>query len=264
MGIKANLNLEITFLGTGTSDGVPLIGCDCPVCKSVDSRDRRLRSSILIKQQLAEETHTIVIDSSIDFRQQLLRESVGKIDSIVYTHWHSDHMLGVSELRPLSRKGAVKLILDEVTASEIKLRFNYFFTPPGQKGGGVPTVNLQIHDGKPFLIGGVQWIPLPIYHGDLLIYGYRIGDFAYITDASRIPDKTMELLKGVQLLVLNGLRKRVHPTHLSFSQAADIAHTLKVPQCWLTHICHDYSHQQIQAMLPKNVSPAYDGLKISL
>lgn len=250
---------KITMLGTGTSDGVPMIGCDCAVCRSPDPKDKRLRTSALLEIN----GKSIVIDTGTDFRYQALKYGIKRLDAILYTHSHADHVEGITELRPLTLAQGRKLPCrgSRRCIDEIHTRFYYMFNGK-QSGGGIPTLDMQIIT-EPFEIQGIKIIPLPVYHGQLLIYGFRIGNLAYITDASYIPDTTYKLLQGIEVLFINGLRPKPHPTHFSYQQAVEAGRLSGAGQCWLIHMAHHLSHQELTALLPENFHPAYDGLTVS-
>lgn len=261
---------RLLFLGTGTSDGVPLLGCGCEVCLSDDFRNRRLRSSVCILLQCEEGEKQLLIDSSMDFRHQLLYAQqtgflpVIGLDAIFYTHAHSDHLLGLADVRPLSCKKELVLYADERTEIDIRRRFDYFFDyNPIQQGGGIPRVTLIQVKGKPIDFFGVSIIPIPVMHGKLSILGWRIGNLAYLTDASFIPESSFRLLEGVDTLILNALREKPHGTHFSLSEAIEVAKRIGSRQTYFVHICHSISHEEMLEKTPENMQPAYDGLAIS-
>lgn len=249
--------MRITILGSGTSHGVPVIGCDCPVCRSGDQRDRRTRCSAWVQHGDA----SILIDTSTDFRTQALRERIRRLDAILFTHPHADHLHGLDDTRSLSRDGAIPLYATEPTEREIRSRFAYIFTDT-QPGGGKPRVRFVRIDSSPKEIAGLVVEPIPVFHGVLPIVGFRIGEFAYITDCSRIPDSSFHRLEGVRFLVIGALRDRPHPTHFTVAEAAEAAKRIGADHTWLTHLCHDLDHRSLASRLPEGIAPAYDGLVI--
>ena len=253
--------MKVTFLGTGTSQGVPIIGSDHPVCLSKNPKDKRLRVSILIEW----ENHAYVVDCGPDFRQQMITNPIDKLDGILYTHEHNDHVIGLDDVRPFYfRQGNISIYAHQRVLNELKKRFEYVFAVEN-KYPGAPTMDINTIDDKPFQIAGKTVIPINVYHGKLQVYGFRIGDFAYVTDAKTIPEKSMEQLKGVKVLVLNALRKEEHHTHLSLSQAIEVVNILKPERAYFTHISYKLGfHDDVQRELPENVFLAYDNLKIEI
>lgn len=254
-------NLNVTFLGTGTSMGVPVIACDCDVCKSVDPRDDRLRSSILIET----ESTTVCIDSGPDFRNQMLRHNVKKLDALVYTHEHKDHTAGMDDVRAYNfilRKSMTLYTSDRVEAA---LRSDFHYAFADTKYPGVPNISFVRIEEDTFTVGDIEFLPLPVMHHKLPVLGFRVGDFAYITDANHIPKETWSKLSGVKVLVLNALRKTDHLSHFTLSQAIDIARELDTEKTYLTHISHQMGkHADVIQDLPNGVEIAHDGLKISI
>jgi phosphoribosyl 1,2-cyclic phosphate phosphodiesterase len=252
----------VTFLGTGTSHGVPMIGCTCATCTSDDAHDRRLRPSIYI------DVHggpAILVDTATDLRQQALTYGVRRVDAILFTHSHADHILGFDDVRRFNalQRGAIAAYADSRTADDLQRMFRYVFGPREQEGGGVPQVTLQTIDG-PFEIDGVVITPVRLLHGIRPILGFRIGRFAYLTDCSTIPDESWPLLEGLDVLVLDALRHRPHPTHFSVSEALQVVDRVKPRQTYFTHICHDLPHEATNASLPAGVELAYDGLALTI
>ncbi len=253
--------MQITFLGTGTSQGVPIIACDCIVCQSVDTRDKRLRSSILIE----EKGKTFVIDTGPDFRQQMLRENVKNMDAIIFTHEHKDHIAGFDDIRAFNYVNQKKM---EVYASPnvqeaIKREFAYIFSD--FKYPGIPEINLHLLENKLTTIDGVDFMPIEVMHYKLPVFGFRINDFTYITDANYISDKEKEKIKGSKVLVLNALRRESHISHFTFEQAIELVRELKPEKAYFTHISHQLGlHSDVSQELPSNIELAFDGLKVQL
>ena len=250
--------MKLIILGSGTSHGVPVIGCPCRVCRSVDIRNKRTRSSAWLQF----DDLSIVIDTSTDFRAQALREGMNRLDAVLYTHSHADHLLGLDDTRSLSRDKPVSLYATEETAQDIRNRFAYVFGD-GPVGGGKPRVRLTtITTDDSFKLGSVSIVPVPVYHGDLPICGYRIGSLAYITDCSRIEDHVFERLEGVRVLVIGALREEPHPTHFTVAEAIDTSRRIGASETYLTHMCHELEHDELGRRLPEGIWPAYDGVEI--
>jgi len=255
----------VTLLGTGTSHGVPMIGCECAVCRSSDPRDRRTRPSILVEMPGAGHgVRYVLVDTSTDLRAQALERGVTRVDAILFTHSHADHILGLDEVRRynLLQRTAIPCFGDARTIEDLRRTFTYIFHPPSD-GGGVPQISL-FRVGGPFTFGGLDIVPVPLLHGRRPILGYRIGSFAYLTDCSRIPDESWPLLEGVRTLVLDALRDRPHPTHFSVAEALEAAARLAPERTFFTHVCHDLPHAATCARLPPGVELAYDGLVLDL
>ncbi|MBI4977177.1 MAG: MBL fold metallo-hydrolase [Spirochaetes bacterium] len=251
--------MKITFLGTGTSDGVPMVACGCRVCRSRDRRDNRTRTSAMIEH----EGKRIIIDTGIDFRAQMLRHRVNRIDAIMLTHPHADHVFGLDELRQYNRiAGTIPIYANRYTIGEIHTRFGYFFNPP-QRGGGVSDIDL-IEMKRPMQVCGLTVTPLPVRHGILDILGFQIEDTAYITDASFIPETVLKKIRGCSVLVLNALRYRKHPTHFNIAQAVAIAEQVKAKHTYFVHMTHDVMHRELVRELPRGMAPAYDGLSLTV
>lgn len=253
--------MEITFLGTGTSQGVPIITCNCAVCQSLDYHDKRLRSSI----HIAIEGKSFVIDSGPDFRQQMLRERIKKLDALIFTHEHKDHTAGMDDVRSFnfSQNMDMPVYADKRVIAQLKQEFAYVFA--ATKYPGVPTVEVHEIENKPFFIHGIEWIPIEVMHYKLPVYGYRIGNFAYITDANSIDKKELKKFKGIKILVINALQEEPHISHFTLQEALEMIEKIQPEQAYLTHISHKLGfHKQVQKKLPKNVFLAYDGLKIHL
>ena len=263
--------MKVTVLGSGTSHGVPSIGCDCAVCRSTDPRDRRTRPSILIEldggapSAFAGAVRSILVDTSTDLRTQALDNDVRRVDVILFTHTHADHVFGLDDVRRYNQmqRGAIACYGSRQTLVELRRMFSYVFEPPQQKGGGLPELTLFEIAG-PFTIGGVEVVPVPLLHGRLPVLGFRIGAFAYLTDCNRIPDESWPLLDGVRTVILDALRHRPHSTHFSVGEALDVSARLGAERTYLTHICHDLGHAETNAQLPRGVELAYDGLVLDI
>lgn len=249
------------FLGTGTSNGVPVIGCDCEVCRSDDPRDNRLRSS---GYYISDAGTRILIDAGVDFRQQALRHEIRAIDGILITHSHQDHIGGIDELRQINyiMKQKMELYGTDAALEEIKARFDYIFKPT-QIGGGKPQLNLNPVHGS-FKIKDQLIIPIHVLHGEIPILGYRMGGLTYITDASVIPEESMELINGTKVLVINALRFVSHPTHFNLEEALGIIEKIKPVQSYLIHMTHNFYYRRDNEKLPQGVAFAYDGLKLDI
>lgn len=253
--------VDVLFLGTGTSHGVPMIGCTCAVCRSDDPRDNRLRPSIYIE---GSDGTRLLVDTTPDLRQQCLRHGITRVDAVVYTHAHADHILGFDELRRFNilTRRTVPVYGDAATLEGVRRTFGYAFDPDGPKGGGVPQVQL-IEITGPFTIGGLALTPLELWHGARPVLGFRVGRFAYLTDCNAVPPATVHALAGVDVLVLDALRHRPHPTHFSLTEALAMAAQIGAARTWFTHMCHDLGHADTSAALPEGVALAYDGLRIT-
>jgi phosphoribosyl 1,2-cyclic phosphate phosphodiesterase len=255
--------MKVIVLGSGTSHGVPMLGCSCPVCTSTDPRDTRYRSSILVEGNNDER---ILVDAGPEFRLQGLRVGLTRLDAVLVTHAHADHIHGLDDVRPLTRGHSLQVYASTIDASEIEERFSYAFSD-GQIGGGKPRLELNVVGTADISIGTMHARPIPIAHGDRPILGYRIGGLAYLTDCSAVPAASRAMLRDLDLLMVDGLRLRPHPTHFSIDEALALAMDLQPKRVLLTHICHDLSHAQIQAHcdqagLPFEAGPAWDGLEI--
>jgi phosphoribosyl 1,2-cyclic phosphate phosphodiesterase len=256
------MKASVTVLGSGTSHGVPMIGCTCAVCQSTDPRDRRSRPSIHIS---VEGGPSILVDTSTDLRQQALANRIARIDAVLFTHSHADHVMGLDDLRRFNvmQDGAIPAYADERTTEDLRRTFSYVFNPPSEKGGGIPQIALSAIAG-PFNIGKTRIQPVPLFHGKRPILGYRTGTFAYLTDCNRLPDETWALLEGLDVLVLDALRHRPHPTHFTVAEALAVVERVKPRQTYLTHVCHDLPHAATNAALPAGVELAYDGLVVTI
>jgi phosphoribosyl 1,2-cyclic phosphate phosphodiesterase len=256
-----NSSIRLTLLGTGTSQGIPVIGCTCKVCKSADQRDRRLRTAAFLEVNGT----GMAIDLGPDFRQQMLVNGFSDVHAVLLTHEHNDHVSGLDDIRPVNflYQRDIPIYGSARSLLEIHRRFIYAFDKeyvyPGK-----PRVTSMIIDDTPFEVEGITITPIPVDHGDMAIYGFRVGDVAYITDAKSLPDQSIDLLSGLDVLILNALRFESHPTHLTISEAIDLALQLNPARCFLTHISHDAGlHAEINAILPDKIRLGYDGLRLT-
>lgn len=251
--------MKLTFLGTGTSQGVPIIACTCPVCQSANSRDKRLRSSVLIEANGV----NIVIDAGPDFRQQMLTAKVKTLDAILLTHEHRDHIAGIDDVRAFNylMKQPMNIWAEDRVHKAIRMEFSYAFAD--YKYPGSPEVITKIIDGNPMVINDVRIIPIRAFHNELPVYGFRIGDLTYITDANSIPDKEKLKIFGSKYLIVNALRKKKHISHFSLPEALELIAEINPSKAYITHISHQMGfHTDIQSELPNNIYLAYDGLTI--
>jgi phosphoribosyl 1,2-cyclic phosphate phosphodiesterase len=259
---------RLTFLGSGTSMGVPTLGCGCAVCTSTDSRDTRLRPSVLVEWQAGDDRQrSVVIDTGPDFRQQALRARINRIDAVLYTHSHADHILGLDDLRPLSfgavrAGGPIPLYATYETAAVLERIFDYHFSSEST----YPTrAQVRIHPLADLVrVHEVEFTCVPVKHGKMDIAGFRFGDAAYLTDVSEIPESSFPLLEGLNTLVLPSLRHHPHPSHATVKQAVEWAERIGARQTWLTHIAHELGHEATNRMLPPGVALAYDGLEVTV
>ncbi len=251
---------EITLLGTGTSNGIPVIGCDCAVCTSADPRDRRTRTSALVRLG----DNNLLIDTSTELRAQALANRVRRVDAVLMTHAHADHTGGFDDLRRFNelQEQHLPVYANSQTSSMLRERYAYTFTDMFPFYGGKPDLILHEIDG-PFDLFGHEIIPVPVLHGRLPVTGFRFGDLAYVTDAKEIPDSSLDLLHDLDVLVLNGLRERSHPTHLSFSEAVEVVQAVRPCRAYLVHLSHETSHANAETLLPGGVEVAWDGLVIT-
>jgi phosphoribosyl 1,2-cyclic phosphate phosphodiesterase len=252
---------KITVLGSGTSVGVPTIGCHCDVCTSKDARDKRLRPSVLVSY----EDRNVLIDTTPDLRTQALRARIERLDAVIFTHSHADHLMGLDDVRPFNfrQKGQIPIFASPETMAAIQRCFQYIFDS-GNKESNVPKLDARILDGTPFDVFGMEFTPVPILHGSQTIYGFRFGGAAYLTDHSEIPESSMDMLKGLDVLFLDALRYKPHPTHSTVERSIRTVDELAPHRAFFTHICHDLGHERAESMLPPHIRLAYDGLEIQV
>ena len=253
--------IRVTFLGTGTSTGVPVIGCRCRVCASNHPKNKRLRQSVSLEWG----GKHFLIDTTPDLRLQLLRDPIPRLDFILFTHSHSDHLMGLDDIRPFNfrQREAIHAFANPMTAHAIRRAFSYIWNE-SQLGGGKP--QLELHEvEEPFTHEGLEIVPIPVSHGDWTILGFRVGDFAYITDTNGIPPASMELLRGIEVLALDGLRPSPpHPTHFTIDEAIAAARRIGARTTYLIHLTHDIDHEEFEAGLPEGFKLAYDGLQLEI
>lgn len=251
----------ITFLGTGTSQGVPFIGCTCAICTSTNAKDKRLRSSIWINS----EKSSVILDTGPDFRYQMLRAGVPKIDGVVYTHGHKDHVAGLDDIRAYNywQHTGINLYADQYTEEILRREFQYVFN--GQSYPGVPVLDIIPIRDSPFQVGDLPFIPIQVMHFKLPVLGFRIGDFTYITDANYIAPEEIEKIRGSRIVVLNALRHEPHISHFTLNEAIDMAYEIGAERTYFTHISHQLGlHEQVQQELPEGMFLAYDGLQLEI
>lgn len=256
------MSMRVTFLGSGTSTGVPVVGCRCDVCTSDDLKNNRLRQSALIETGGLH----LLIDTTPDLRAQLLRRPIPKLDAVLFTHSHSDHMMGLDDVRPFNffHRKPVVAYANANTARAIRRAFSYIWDVSTQEGGGKPQIDLREVDQR-FDHDGVTIIPIPVRHGEWTILGWRIGRFAYITDTNGIPDSSYELLQGVEVLALDGLRKSPpHSTHFTIDEAVEAARPIGARENWLMHLSHDVDHESVESTLPPGFRLAHDMLVLDI
>ena len=253
--------MRITFLGTGTSHGVPMIACDCATCHSPDPRDTRLRSAIYVEAPGA----SVLVDAGPDLRTQALRHRITRVDAILFTHGHADHILGLDDVRRFNAvmAGPMRCYGDGATLDDIRRMFSYVFDPRTPEAGGLLRLDLRLVDG-PLTVGDLTIQPVPLMHGARPILGFRFGSFAYLTDCNEIPDGSWPLLEGLDVLVLDALRVRPHPTHFSLDEAIATASRIGAARTFFTHMCHDLPHAPTDARLPAGMALAYDGLVLEI
>lgn len=254
--------MKIKLVGSGTSQGVPIIGCNCDTCLSENPKDKRLRASVYIETGGVK----LLIDTSIDFRQQMLRAGIIDLDAVLFTHHHVDHIMGMDDLRQINQRYRkyIDIYGNKLTLNEIKITFRYALDEELIKYWAVPLVNFNYIENKIFNVKGIDVIPIEVYHGRIKIFGYRIGKFAYITDASKIEDAELKKLGDLDVLILNSLRKAPHPTHFNLEQATEIALKVKAKKTYFTHITHDLKHDEINSTFPDNIELGYDGLEMEI
>jgi phosphoribosyl 1,2-cyclic phosphate phosphodiesterase len=249
------------FLGTGTSVGVPMLGCHCEVCRSTNPKNNRFRCSVLIQTQ----DGNILIDTTPELRLQLLRENMHVIHAILCTHFHADHVFGLDDVRPLCRflSGPMPLYCSSEAAGLFRQAYAYVFGPGSEflSAGFIPTVQLREIAEEPFTVLGERITPIPLHHAQFHVFGFRIGNVAYCTDVSRIPDRSWPLLNGLDVLVLDALRFKPHPAHFSINQAVEVIERVKPGRAYLTHMSHDIEHESTNRQLPAGIELAYDGLR---
>jgi len=259
------MKAQLTFLGTGTSMGVPTLGCGCAVCTSADPHDRRLRPSLLLEWQHEDQARSVIIDTGPDFRTQALQAGIATLDAVFYTHSHADHILGLDDLRPLSyiankRGGPIPLFASEETAAVLRHVYNYTFAPDATY---MHRARVQL---KPLvehtMVHGVDFQRVPLMHGEMQIAGFRMGRVAYLTDVSAIPEESFLLLEDLDCLILSALRHVPHPNHATLAQAVEWANRIGARQTWFTHVSHDLGHEETNRSLPEGMSLAHDGLVV--
>lgn len=263
------MSLTVTLLGTGTSAGVPMIGCTCRTCTSPDPRDHRDRPGAMVQYADADgKPRTVLLDTPTELRGQMIRHRVMRIDGVVYTHNHADHVFGLDDLRRFNavQGGAIDIYGEQAVLDWIRKTFDYVFQPHVNVNDSfVPTLDTHtISAGEPVDIAGRAWMPIRLMHGRVPIVGYRVGDFAYLTDCSEIPPASMEQLAGLDVLAIDALRHKPHPTHMTVEQSLAIVEKLKPRRTYFTHIAHDILHAELEAQLPEHVQLAYDGLTIEV
>ena len=258
--------MKLRFLGTGTSFGVPVIGCNCATCTSDDTRDRRTRHAVVLE----EDGRRLLVDTPPELRLQLVAAGIGSVDAVWYTHIHADHTNGIDDLRAFSvRNGhTLRLYGSETTVRTLAHRFDYVFDPSIKplEGTSKPEADLEVFRAyEPIEVAGFTMIPLPVPHGPIRAYGFRVGDLGYITDAKQLPDATLDALRGVRVLVLNALwHGKPHPTHFTVEEAVQVAQDLGAERTFLTHLSHRVRHAELAAELPSGIAPAHDGLVVEV
>lgn len=252
--------MKLTILGCGTSSGVPVIGCHCEVCASPAPRNKRTRSSLLVQAS----GKNIIIDTSTDLRAQCLAAGLERVDSVLFTHPHADHIHGIDDLRSFNilHREAIPCYGNAFTIERIRVMFDYIFRKD-ENDGWKPNLTTSVIDG-PFSIADIEIIPVEVYHGSAIIFGYRIGSFAYITDCSQIPSSSLKLIKGVEVLIIGALRFRPHPTHFTVEQAIEVSQMVKPRKTVLTHLSHSLDYMRDNQRLPEPVELAYDGMEIEM
>lgn len=254
--------MKVYFLGTGTSQGIPVIGSDHPVCKSTDNKDKRLRVSIWISW----DEYSYVIDCGPDFRQQMLASSCLHVDGILFTHEHSDHTAGIDDIRPFNfKQGKIPIYAHQRVIDNLKNRFDYVFATVDRYPGAPSVKTIEVVNNEAFTLGEKKIIPVNVMHGDLQVFGYRIDDFAYLTDAKTVAKEEISKLKNLKVLVINALREEHHVSHFNLQEALDFIALVQPEKAYLTHVSHMLGfHEEVQKRLPENVYLAYDNLEITL
>ncbi len=251
--------LKITFLGTGTSSGIPMIACNCEVCTSADKKDNRLRASILVQSS----TTTIVVDTTPDFRYQMLREKVKKIDAVLFTHPHKDHIAGLDDIRAFNffQQSSINIYANTLTQEALKREFRYIFAE--KKYPGIPEIDLYTIDQHPFIIGDITIVPILVWHLHMPVLAFRFGDFTYITDANKIDEQERKKITGSKIMALNALREKKHISHFNLAEAIEMVQQLKVPEAYFIHLSHQMGkHEDVEKTLPVGIHLAYDGLML--
>ncbi len=253
--------MKVLFLGTGTSMGIPVVGCRCEVCRSGDPRDRRLRASVLVEVR----GQRILIDAAVDFRQQALRAGIDDLNAVLFTHHHADHIFGLDDVRPINifRRKNIPVYGSRETLKNLRRVYSYVFRTE-ESESDIPRVRMVEIGREAFRVGPVQVQPVALWHGRLSILGFRIGGFAYCTDVSGIPEESYPLLADLEVLVLGALRHRPHPTHFTIEQAVEVARRIGAGQTYLTHLSHEVAHAELEALLPKGIAPAFDGQVVEI
>jgi phosphoribosyl 1,2-cyclic phosphate phosphodiesterase len=253
--------LKVTFLGTGTSQGVPVIACNCEVCTSVNQKDKRLRSSILIES----DDKTVVIDTGPDFRYQMLRANVQKLDAVVFTHQHKDHIAGLDDIRAFNYKQKAVMDIYATLAVQESLKREFYYVFSDFKYPGIPQIDMHEIYSEPFSVGDIEFTPIEVMHFKMPVLGFRINDFTYITDAKTISESEIEKIKGSKILVINALQKEKHISHFTLEEAIAFAQMINAETTYFTHISHKLGkHEDVSAYLPKGIQLAYDGQEIHI
>jgi phosphoribosyl 1,2-cyclic phosphate phosphodiesterase len=260
------MQASLIILGSGTSMGVPTLGCDCRVCTSSDPRDRRLRPSAAVVWPTPSNAHHVIIDTGPDFRAQALNNSISNVDAVLYTHPHADHILGMDDLRPLSFKGAEKIPLyaDDSTAEVLETIFSYTFSEDSQYKLRARVQMNRLNDEDSVAIFGARFQRIPLLHGTIETGGYRFGNAAYLTDMNAIPDSSLPLLENLDVVIIDALRERPHPSHANVEEAIGWVEKIQPRRAWFTHMSHEIFHEEVEAKLPAHIRLAYDGLTIPI